>query len=307
MIIAKRDVVHLHHILPFSIFNDRLFIQYLDKIKNLKIEQFSMNTNIDKKNIFENPFEKFINQAKAQGTDIVLSPTLPVDPSIGNPGITQTVTTTPTPTPASTTNKVDVIVTTEDASNLKPGDTFKMKIEIKSGTIEVSAIKLVFNYSKNKLVVDSSEYLDGYFTIGSGITVDEDAETITISGGALDTANTINREYAEITFSVESIGQIEITPDTTQSYIRNGSGQNVIGNIGQINFSVGDVVVSQSPTQTGTPSQQTNVPTATYSYKVIPKSDFDDVVVYLPFAAGAAFILIGVWLSKLKHHNNDVY
>lgn len=242
---------------------------------------------------FENPFEKIIRIAQAQESGTVVSPTLPVDPNIGNPNPPVTITGTPTPSEGGST----ALITKDSSEELDVGDVFTTNVSIKSDEIGVTGFKLYIQFDPNKLKALGSEYSDTYFTLNSGVTINQSAGEIIVEGTAQDDARSINRSVGTIDFSIDSTGPstISISQSSPESVVADTS-SNTLTTVVNLEVMTGDETpITQTPTSIVTKP----------GISELPKNDFTDVSQYLPAVGGSIVLLVGLWMVMLKRTKDD--
>ncbi len=235
---------------------------------------------------FKNLFEKILLSPEAQINDAIVSPTLPVDPSIQRSSITAT--TSPLPTQG---EGISASITSENLEGSDLGSVFDANVVIASNSTQIKSLKFSINFNNVKLRVEKIEYIDTYFTVDSSSIFNNDTGVITIKGTASSDPRTINRPIATISLKVLASGPSTISINESSSYMLNALGQNVLNTYNNLQVEVG----TDSQTITGT-----RIP----SYKEIPKSDLNSIKVYTPAIAGLIITLLGAWLFSLrkKHH-----
>ncbi|MBD3363473.1 hypothetical protein GF362_07195 [Candidatus Dojkabacteria bacterium] len=252
---------------------------------------------------FENPFGNIFEKAYAQDADLIVSPTLPVDPNLQGPlfGTGPDITGTPT-TPSS--GLATIKLTSDEASDLQMNDSFTLKVEILSNDLNISGFGVTIVFNPNKLEILNTKYLDTYFTNNNEINADEFNGTISIKGDALEDAITINRAIAEIEFAVRSEGLIDINvdEDSEATFLNSETGENIPLNFLNFETQVGVSEVTSTSTTMISPTQ-----TTTSTYKVIPKSDIESISEIWPLFVGGLVLVIGLWMKKASQKDEDIF
>lgn len=262
----------------------------------------------DPKTVFENPFGNIFERVKAQGSDAVASPTLPVDPNLsGNGGPAST----PIPTDPVTEDGTSITLVSDKTNGLEQDDSIKIDVEIETNEETASEFRIQIVYNPNKLELTNNTFVDTYFTEESSIEVDELSGDIIIQGKATSEARTINRSIAELNFDIVSSGIVNLTIEETGSLVKSETEENILKVVKGLELEVGDITdeptitPEESPTETLAETSYTPKPTSGIKY--IPKSALDTPADYVPVVFGSLLVAIGLWLSWNKKRKDDLF
>lgn len=206
---------------------------------------------------------------------------------------------------------------------VRVGDTFKVKIEIKTGDLKVSEYKVVITYDKDFLsVVDKDPASPGtQVTILDTLLTVQDPSTDNVSAdgrisvtamAASGTDYQINKEVIEIEFQAQRMGatKVQVATAVDGTRLTRLNGQPIAFNVNEINTNIAQAVATNpgvqpdtTPTTPVVPVVTTPTPVVEAPVTVIPNTAISDSPSFmLSLALGVSFILTGISLmwGKIK-------
>lgn len=210
-----------------------------------------------------------------------------------------------------------------DNPTVRVGDTFKVKIEIKTGDLKVSEYKVVVTYNKDYLsVVDKDPASPGtQVTILDTLLTVQDPSTDNIAAdgrisvtamAASGTDYQINKEVIEIEFQAQRMGatKVQVATAVDGTRLTRLNGQPIAFNVNEINTNIAQAVATNpgvqpdtTPTTPVVPVETTPTPVVETPVTVIPNTAISDNPSFmLSLALGVSFILTGISLmwGKIK-------
>lgn len=227
---------------------------------------------------FENPFKNIFLTTYAQSSDVVVSPTLPVDPNLVGP-LFESNNTGATASLVSSTTQIRI------------GDKFESELKIETGNQILSSFKITFQYDPAFFLYQSDSVLKGEFEEIVDITIDETTGVITIEGTIGSDAIKINDSLIKFEFRSIKSGSTSINIVPQDSYLNTPNGENILAK----SISVDLEILGSSAT----------IVTPTPLITQIPKSNLSDPGNIWGLIVGILAIVLGVWASMTARNKKE--